>query len=245
MKIHNYVCGHCKKDFSVPPQAKRLPGNSYCSKECYSLSRRVSIIGQKFGLLTVLRFSRMLPGHRSMYWCLCECGKEKEIRYNSLRQTKGHISIGCGCKQKEVLKAIQTKPNNHAAKNALFLTSRANASHRGYDFSLTFEQYSEILTQPCFYCKNPHGNKNTRNNKTEDVYFYYNGVDRINNDVGYIVGNVRPACGNCNRAKSDEAMQVFSERIGRIIKNIDKIKERLTHNNKELTSSDRDCNLST
>lgn len=50
------------------------------------------ITGQKFGKLTVIKFSHI---NKSSYWlCKCDCGKEKVIWINSLKQGS---TRSCGC----------------------------------------------------------------------------------------------------------------------------------------------------
>lgn len=64
---------------------------------------RIDLSGQKFGRLTVLGLSHVKDWHstdRHSYWlCLCDCGEEKLVRYNSLTQGE---SKSCGCLQREL-----------------------------------------------------------------------------------------------------------------------------------------------
>lgn len=61
------------------------------------MSKNVSLIGQKFGKLTVLYkdeiFIDLNGKHRSMWHCRCECGREKSIRRDGL--TSGRTK-SCG-----------------------------------------------------------------------------------------------------------------------------------------------------
>lgn len=55
------------------------------------------MIGQKFGLLTVLSQVEKRGSTGHIYWnCICDCGKEKAIRSSSLRT--GHEK-SCGCQK--------------------------------------------------------------------------------------------------------------------------------------------------
>ena len=55
------------------------------------------ITGQKFGRLTVVRFSHR--NGRSYYWLFrCDCGKEKVMQKNSVVYGSSH---SCGCLKKE------------------------------------------------------------------------------------------------------------------------------------------------
>lgn len=39
--------------------------------------------------------------------------------------------------------------------------------------------------------------------------YIYNGIDRIDNKLGYIKGNVVPCCWQCNKSKADMSRDMF------------------------------------
>lgn len=47
--------------------------------------------------------------------------------------------------------------------------------------------------------------------------YIYNGVDRINNRLGYTTKNCAPCCLLCNQAKRSLALKVFSEWVRRLV----------------------------
>jgi hypothetical protein len=63
---------------------------------------------------------------------------------------------------------------------------RKGAEKRGYAFELSLEQFRVYWQKPCTYC----------GDEIETI-----GVDRINNDLGYIEGNTAPCCTRCNLTK--------------------------------------------
>lgn len=65
------------------------------------------------------------------------------------------------------------------------------ARKRELVWDLTFEQYSEIISKPCHYC-----GKDLTDQKGSSL-------DRIDNNLGYTLGNVLPCCGDCNVVKND------------------------------------------
>lgn len=63
-------------------------------------------------------------------------------------------------------------------------TYRATAKKRGYIFEVTLGQMREFLAGECAYC----GEKPT-------------GIDRVDNSLGYVEGNMVASCGVCNHMK--------------------------------------------
>ena len=63
-----------------------------------------------------------------------------------------------------------------------------NAIRRKHPFELTIEEFTFLVTKPCYYCG----------------YFKegeVNGIDRFDNEQGYILSNCRPCCEECNYMK--------------------------------------------
>lgn len=77
------------------------------------------------------------------------------------------------------------------------------AKQKNREFSITEEQYIEIVSQPCFYCK--------RDMPT--------GMDRIDSSLGYVLENVVSCCVDCNRMKMAHSQEYFLELIRLIANN--------------------------
>ena len=61
-------------------------------------------------------------------------------------------------------------------------------------------QYNIIINSQCYLC----GRKSYEK--------YKNGIDRIDNKLGYIMSNVKPCCGGCNYIKKDmELGELFNK----------------------------------
>ena len=71
-------------------------------------------------------------------------------------------------------------PNPHAR----FIAAVRQAANRGKTWDIPPDAYAVLLEQPCEDCGGPTGNGV--------------GLDRLDHDLGYSVGNVRPCCGPCN-----------------------------------------------
>ena len=62
------------------------------------MNYKKDITGQKFNLLTVLKYSHTEKGHGSYWLCVCECGNKKTIRIDGLKAGQPR---SCGCLQKK------------------------------------------------------------------------------------------------------------------------------------------------
>jgi len=85
------------------------------------------------------------------------------------------------------------------------LVNRSKSS--GHELKITFNQYVKIIKNAkCIYCKGPLDKSGW-------------ALDRKNNNLGYVINNVVPSCGKCNRRKnkymSYKEMLKFSESIKR------------------------------
>lgn len=63
------------------------------------------------------------------------------------------------------------------------------ASKKDLEFELTKEQFTKFINHNCYYC-------NKKSSKT-----HKNGVDRKDNDIGYIISNCSSCCSQCNYMK--------------------------------------------
>ncbi len=83
----------------------------------YPHRKRKSVIGKKFGRLTVKKWAGKYKSTFSVYQCECECGEIKNIRYSDLRSG---ATRSCGCLQKESqLKNIGKRDTKKFATNII------------------------------------------------------------------------------------------------------------------------------
>ena len=102
----NEVCWLCKCECGniKSIMARSLKNGDATSCGCYNRERvkevnLIDLTGQKFGRLTVIK---QVPnkGKETCWLCKCECGKEKIILGNTLRQK---TTVSCGCYIKEIV----------------------------------------------------------------------------------------------------------------------------------------------
>ncbi len=160
------------------------------------------LLGHKFNRLTVIRFYDFDPSQRAVkrWLTVCDCGKEVIVRTNALVMGR---TKSCGCWRTDSRKLEL----GLCMRNHLLATYQAAAKRRGYEWGLSNDEFFEITQQPCHYCGSPPSER--RGSKRYNGGYICNGVDRKDNSLGYIPGNVLPACKDCNYMKKDKTYDEF------------------------------------
>ena len=118
---------------------------------------------------------------------------------------------------------VKTKFNNetqYGLRNFLYRSSKTNAASRHHSFDLTFEEFNHIISQPCYYCgEEPREASRELIIKRGDTHqptIRYNGIDRIDPNIGYQVDNCVPCCPTCNYMKHTLQKEDFLRQIEKI-----------------------------
>jgi len=110
--------------------------------------------------------------------------------------------------------------NDTAAVAYIIRNYQAGARKRNIAWELSLEDCKNIFECPCFYCGSGPNNVYYRpvigKRKTPIGPYRYNGIDRVDNNAGYINGNVLPCCRMCNFAKRTMSMREFIDWIKRV-----------------------------
>lgn len=180
----------------------------------------IDMIGLKYNRLTVVSKSDKAhtKGDTSSMWnCVCDCGSLLVVSRRSLLSDR---IMSCGCLRLELNRKQakdRRRPGIEAPLNRLYKRYKWNSEDRGFVFELTKEDFHNIIKMDCFYCGDEPSQKEKtiRNNDIEHILIY-NGVDRINSNVGYNLDNCVPCCGVCNLMKQDLSVQSFYDKIQKI-----------------------------
>jgi len=78
---------------------------------------------------------------------------------------------------------------------------KRRADNKSLLFELTNYEYVGLISGNCYLCGRDGSNDLT------------NGIDRINNNVGYIMSNVKSCCGSCNYIKRDIDLDELFEKM--------------------------------
>jgi hypothetical protein len=79
---------------------------------------------------------------------------------------------------------------------------RVHSKVRHKKFELTKEYFIDLIQKPCYYCGT----------------LPANGIDRIDNNEGYIITNSLPCCGDCNRGKFTNSASYFINHCKKVVK---------------------------
>ncbi len=106
------------------------------------------------------------------------------------RWTPALIAVRKG--YEEVKKARRKAGLNVA--NWIMVDAKSSDRKKGMKFDLTLEFVKSMISKPCSYCGE------TKLRMT---------LDRLDNDVGHIVGNVRAACIRCNYIRKNMPLEAW------------------------------------
>ena len=102
----------------------------------------------------------------------------------------------------EKVKEINEKKNNNI--NYSYVNYKNSASIKQLVFDITKEEFIKLVETPCNYC---------------DIIQEkgFNGIDRMNSTIGYVIDNCVSCCAMCNYMKGCLDKDIFIQRVEHII----------------------------
>ncbi len=188
--------------------ASGISTNCGCSRGTTTIALEA---GAQFGDWTVLeRGARGKCGDQAMWLCRCVCGKERLVRSGALRRRQ---SLSCGCTRTYDHNTIpQGSPQEYVWR---FNTYADKAQRRGLSFELDLAQFIELASRDCHYCGSAPALK-VRKHRVRAESSLMNGIDRVDNAVGYVASNCVPCCTWCNEMKRHRSAKHFVAHAHRI-----------------------------
>lgn len=206
-------------------------------------------LGEKFGKLLVIESDGcyVYPcGKRKdpKFKCLCDCGNVVNVRRANLRSGN---TMSCGCLLAEHASSMGKHYGRINASprmvdtveqfwSAYIKVYEKGARGRKHEWSLSRDAVINVASSNCHYCGAiPKPNLMTKNqyyaaakkhnSAINEVYanskvVNTNGLDRVNNNLGYTFDNVVPCCKICNFAKSTMNKDEFESWILRTAEHI-------------------------
>lgn len=150
--------------------------------------RSKNLIGQKFEKWVVLGSAPKKKNSTEAFWeCECECGRKGVVSAHRLKKGK---SRGClSCQKRKIPFGV--------VYNAL----RSAAKKQGLQLTLSYEEFVKFTEVPtCHYCD---GTVVWARFSSADKNGSSYNLDRKNNSLGYVTGNLVVCCKVCNRVKSN------------------------------------------
>jgi hypothetical protein len=204
MSFHGAVCVTCGSRKVLIRTSLTKKGDCKCNKAHPNRKNNIKI-GDIFGKWTVIDvYSHRRKGRGYTHTCRCECGQEKQVAGVNLLSLGSRQCVNCRGKEK-----TKRTPQEH-----LFYRTKRSAVARGIEVQISLGEFSEIIINDCFYC----GASPVIRSVTVSgpIPFKSNGVDRVNNDIGYLKGNCVPCCTDCNSMKMSRTLDEFLLSVERI-----------------------------
>lgn len=138
------------------------------------------------------------------------CGKDLEKLTKGIKENLLQKCEACYSTMRKV-EDKRVRDRNYAFEKKInpmkhFREYADSAAKKNVEFNITIDEFSEIVTKPCYYCK--------KYDETEVL-----GIDRIDSFKGYVKGNILPACEICNMMKKQLTMKEFANHIILLYKN--------------------------
>jgi hypothetical protein len=161
------------------------------------------LTGQRFLRLVVLSRAGLSKNRTATWNCRCDCGNEKIIIGLSLRHGK---TRSCGCYSRDRTIEHHTLPPGEARRRAVLATYKRTANLKKHCWELTDAQFNRVIYENCRYCG----------------ALPLNGIDRVDNAIGYTLKNSAPCCRTCNYAKNKMSLHEFKRWVKRVAENLQK-----------------------
>lgn len=148
------------------------------------------------------------------YRCYCKpCEKTlnsaREGRYfetrKAYRQTEKYKQIKRDYYKSNTEDILQSNRKWRETVKGRYSSYKRGAESRGLPFDLSLEDFCCIYEIPCYYC---------------GVEFEGVGIDRLDNSLGYIKGNMVSCCTQCNTMKMDYNLKDFLDKVELIYYNL-------------------------
>lgn len=198
-----------------------------------------SFIGQKFGKLTILERSLdpsisfgKSKSKSSKWLCLCECGNKIITTKQKLKQKD---RTNCGCTKIKWSGRSNTKNRKYSPEESLlrqyYSKYHYGAVKRNYIFDVSFDDFLKLIKSNCYYCGDaPSKELGYGKDKKYNLIHIVNGIDRLDNSIGYKTENLVSCCKECNVMKLNLTLECFIDKIHKISK---LYKERMNFKNEE------------
>lgn len=172
------------------------------------MARIKDMTGYKTGRFYVLGLWGRDKWGSALWKCQCECGN---IRFMTRATLIDGRHKSCGCYRYERMSKLRKKRFGEGSKNKVYFLYKQHAKRRNLNFELSKDKFELLIQQKCYYCGSDPSNISRSDHNNGD--FVYNGIDRLDNNIGYTDDNCVTCCRICNRAKNNLSADEFMKWI--------------------------------
>lgn len=203
-RLQQWLCRcDCGKEVIIRGSALRRGETTNCgceSRKRIGRGQAIDITNHQFGMLTAIR-NTWTSNERGFIWeCVCVCGNHCLVPAKNLTS---HNTGNCGCIKKPKSESVYLERHYYDYKS--------KAIKRGKIFELTLGEFISLVKRNCFYCGETPAPMSGHRSR-----LVCNGIDRVNNKIGYTIANCVPCCGRCNHMKFVLKTEQFLEHIKKI-----------------------------
>jgi hypothetical protein len=196
----------CGKETNVNSSTLKRKHTKSCG--CWKQNYK-SLVGKQINLFTVLeKVGPTKNGKYCIYKCECKCGNIVERSSRSLASPR---IKSCGCLRIE--KGVAPLAPGESGLNDIFQNYKRNAKNRNLPFDLTKDEFKKLSKENCHYCGTT---PSQISNVSINGRYLYNGIDRLNSQIGYLTSNVVTCCKTCNIAKNTMNQNEFLNWINKV-----------------------------
>jgi len=147
--------------------------------------------------------------------CSAKINGRNRIGVKATEDHKRKISIAIIKSHKNNTYGFRKRPYQQASFDACYNSYKREALVRHIEWDITKDEFRVLTMQNCHYCnKKPSQTRNVKNNMNGN--YIYSGLDRVDNNTGYILDNIVPCCKECNFAKRAMTKDDFIAMVKRI-----------------------------
>jgi hypothetical protein len=227
MRHAKWLCKcDCGNIISIFQSSLRKGSSKSCG--CAAKNRSPNLLNQRFGRLTVVKFDGIKYSgiRRFGSWiCRCDCGNEKTILTGSLL-SKSNPTKSCGCLNLETMEkhGFSILKDGSTGFKRIKRAYAFKAKKRKLSFDLDDDTLKILFKGNCYYCDGEPKSVSrcnvaaVRSETRIKTSYVYNGIDRVNNEIGYTKDNCVSCCEICNRMKTVQTLEEFFSVIQKIYK---------------------------
>jgi hypothetical protein len=178
---------------------------------------KTNMVGKRFGKLVIVA-STESEKNRARWVCQCDCGNKCVATGKTLREGKKQ---SCGCikreQSKELVKILHKNNElsyGEGSCNHLYSVYKWNAAKRKLEYSITIDDFKKLTSSNCYYCGEVP--QYAHDGITCSTPYVYNGIDRVDNAIGYTLENCVTCCRICNWMKRTQSQSDFVHKCAKI-----------------------------